>query len=79
MAIEYAAANLGLHSPSRDRKSALLQLLLRYEAWLDRRRTSRILYGMEAQALHDIGLSRAHVEGQNIASRQELLPPSLGR
>ena len=28
MAIGYAAANLGLHSPSHDRKSALLQLLL---------------------------------------------------
>ena len=39
MAIGYATANLGFHSPSRARKSTLLQLLLRYEAWLDQRRT----------------------------------------
>ena len=79
MAIGYATANLGFHAPSRERKSTLLQLLLRYEAWLDRRRTSRILYGMDDEALHDIGLSRADVEGQNTASWQDLLPPSLGR
>ena len=79
MAIGYATANLGFHAPSRERKSTLLQFLLRYEAWLDRRRTSRILYRMDDQALADIGLSRADVEGQNIASWQDHLPPSLGR
>ena len=79
MAIGYAAADLGLHAAPRERKSALLQLLLRYEAWLDRRRTSRILYELDDDALHDIGLSRADVEGQNTASWQDHLPPSLGR
>jgi uncharacterized protein YjiS (DUF1127 family) len=79
MAMGYATANLGLHNPSRNRKSTLLQLLLRYEAWLDRRRTSRILYELDDEALHDIGLSRADVEGQNTASWQDHLPPSLGR
>ena len=44
MAIGYATANLGFHPTARERKSALLQLVLRYEAWLDRRRTSRALY-----------------------------------
>ena len=79
MAIGYATANLGLRAPSRERKSTLLQLLLRYEAWLDRRRTSRILYELDDEALHDIGLSRADVEGLNTASWQDHLPPSLGR
>ena len=77
MAIGYATANLGLHA--RERKSTLLQLLLRYEAWLDRRRTSPILYELDDEALHDIGLSRADVEGLNTASWQDHLPPSLGR
>jgi uncharacterized protein YjiS (DUF1127 family) len=79
MAIRYATANLGFHPTSRERKSVLLQLLLRYEAWLDRRRTSRILYALDDQALHDIGLSRADVEGLNTVSWQDHLPPSLGR
>ena len=79
MAIGYATANLGFHAPARERKSTLLQLLLRYEAWLDRRRTSRVLYGLDDRALHDIGLSRADVEGLNTASWQDHLPPSLGR
>ena len=79
MAIGYATANLGFHPTARERKSALLQLVLRYEAWLDRRRTSRALYQMDDAALADIGLSRADVEGLNDASWQDYLPPSLGR
>ena len=65
MATAYATANLGFPASSRERKSTLLQFLLRYEAWLDRRRTSRILYELDDEALHDIGLSRADVEGAN--------------
>lgn len=79
MATGYATANLGFHPTARERKSALLQLVLRYEAWLDRRRTSRALYQMDDGALADIGLSRADVEGLNDASWQDYLPPSLGR
>jgi uncharacterized protein YjiS (DUF1127 family) len=54
-------------------------LLLRYEAWLDRRRTSKILYELDDHALHDIGLSRADVEGLNEASWQDHLPSSISR
>ena len=79
MAIGYATANLGLETARRDRKNTLLQLLLRYEAWLDQRRTSKELYRMDDRALSDIGLSRADVEGLNVASWQDHLPPSLGR
>jgi uncharacterized protein YjiS (DUF1127 family) len=57
----------------------MLNLLLRYEAWLDRRRTSKVLYELDDHALADIGLSRADVEGLNEASWQDQLPPSLGR
>jgi uncharacterized protein YjiS (DUF1127 family) len=79
MAMGYATANLGLHTVRRERKNTLLQLLLRYEAWLDRRRTSKILYRLDDHALADIGLSRADVEGLNTVSWQDHLPPSLGR
>ena len=79
MAIGHATANLGFHPVRRERSDTLLQLVLRIEAWLDRRRTSRILYRLDDEALADIGLSRADVEGQNIASWQDHLPPSLGR
>jgi uncharacterized protein YjiS (DUF1127 family) len=57
----------------------LMTLLLRYEAWLDRRRTSKILYELDDHALHDIGLSRADVEGLNEASWQDHLRPSISR
>ena len=79
MATGYATANLGFLSTHRNRGNTLMNLLLRYEAWLDRRRTSKILYELDDHALHDIGLSRADVEGLNEASWQDHLPPSLGR
>ncbi|WP_201862638.1 DUF1127 domain-containing protein [Microvirga soli] len=56
-----------------------MNLLLRYEAWLDRRRTLKTLYALDDHALHDIGLSRADVEGLNEASWQDHLPPSISR
>jgi uncharacterized protein YjiS (DUF1127 family) len=79
MAIGYATANLGLHTTHRNHGNTLMNLLLRYEAWLDRRRTSKILYELDDHALADIGLSRADVEGLNAASWQDHLPPSLSR
>ena len=79
MAIGYATANLGLHTTHRNHGNTLMDLLLRYEAWLDRRRTSKILYELDDHALHDIGLSRADVEGLNEASWQEHLTPPMSR
>ena len=79
MAMGYATANLGFHTTRCDHGNTLMNLLLRYEAWLDRRRTSKILYELDDHALHDIGLSRADVEGLNEASWQDHLPPSMSR
>jgi uncharacterized protein YjiS (DUF1127 family) len=79
MAIGHATANLGFYSTHRESRNSLLDLVLRYEAWLDRRRTSKILYELDDHALADLGLSRADVEGLNEASWQDHLPPALGR
>jgi uncharacterized protein YjiS (DUF1127 family) len=79
MAIGHATVNLGFHATRREQKSTLLQLLLRYEAWLDERRNSRTLYRMDDRALADIGLSRADVEGLNAASWQDHLPSAFTR
>ena len=79
MAMGYATANLGFHTTRRERRNTLMDLLLRVEAWLERRRTSRILYELDDHALADIGLSRADVEGLNGASWQDHLPPSPSR
>jgi uncharacterized protein YjiS (DUF1127 family) len=79
MATGYATANLGFHTAHRNHGHTLMNLLLRYEAWLDRRRTSKILYELDDHALADIGLSRADVEGLNEASWQDHLPPPMSR
>ena len=79
MAIGYASANLGLHTARRERRNTVLELLLRFEAWLDRRKTSKELYGMDDRALADIGLSRADVDGLNAASWQDHLPTTFSR
>jgi uncharacterized protein YjiS (DUF1127 family) len=79
MAIGYASANLGLHSTRRERRNTVLELLLRFETWLDRRKTSKELYGMDDRALADIGLSRADVDGLNAASWQDHLPTTFSR
>lgn len=78
MATGYTAVNLGFDTLHREKKSTLLQFLLRFEAWLDRRRSSKALYRMDDRDLADIGLSRADVEGLNIASTDHL-SPFLGR
>ena len=79
MAIGYASANLGLHAARRERRNTVLELLLRFETWLDRRKTSKELYGMDDRALADIGLSRADVDGLNAASWQDHLPSAFTR
>jgi uncharacterized protein YjiS (DUF1127 family) len=68
MAIGYAAGNLGFQSTQARRRSTLLQLLLDFESWLDRRASRRALYEMDDRTLADIGLSRADVEGLNASS-----------
>ena len=79
MAIGHATANLGFHTTHREHRTTLLQILLRFESWLDRRRTSKELYRLDDRALTDIGLSRADVEGLNVASWQDHLPGPFTR
>ncbi len=79
MAIGHATANLGLHTAHRERRTTLLEILLRFESWLDRRRTSKELYMLDDRALADIGLSRADVEGLNATSWQDHLPTTFTR
>jgi uncharacterized protein YjiS (DUF1127 family) len=83
MATGCATENLGFSTTKPVRKPArkgmLLQFLLRFEAWLDRRSSRRVLYQMDDRALADIGLSRADIEGLNTPSWQNYLPPTLGR
>ena len=68
MAIGYTAGNLGFQMTQARRRSTLLQLLLAFESWLDRRASRRALYEMDDRMLADIGLSRADVEGLNASS-----------
>ena len=79
MAIGHATANLGFHTARREPRASLLQILLRFESWLDQRRTSKELYTLDDRALTDIGLSRADVEGLNVASWQDHLPGPFTR
>ncbi|WP_230531743.1 DUF1127 domain-containing protein [Microvirga roseola] len=79
MAIGYATVNLGSHAVKRERSLSPLQIVLKLEAWLERRRTARILYGLDDRALADIGLSRADVEELNTSSWQDHLPLPFSR
>ncbi|EIM29251.1 DUF1127 domain-containing protein [Microvirga lotononidis] len=79
MAIGYTAGNLGLHAARRERRNLVLQLLLRYEAWLDARENAKALYRLDDRELADIGLSRADVAGLNVASWQDHLPTTFSR
>ena len=75
-----AIANLCHSTEMPRRTSRLLPLLLRFEAWLDRRASRRTLYRMDDRALSDIGLSRADVErADNEVSWQSLLMTPAGR
>lgn len=58
-------------------QSRSLQLVLRLEAWLDRRKSRRALYGMTDYALKDIGLTEADLGSVDWeASWQALLEPT---
>ncbi len=65
MATGYATVNLGFVTAKPERKISFLDHLLKVEAWLDRRASSRALYTFNDRELADIGLSRADVEGLN--------------
>lgn len=80
MAIGIATVNLRSIPVSTPRSRRVLQLLLKVEAWLDRRASGRALHRMDDRALADIGLSRADVEGvDDSASWQSLLMTPAGR
>ncbi|MCG7392788.1 DUF1127 domain-containing protein [Microvirga sp. ACRRW] len=65
MATGYATVNLGFIAAKPEKKTTFMDYLLKAEAWLDRRSTSRALYTFNDRDLADIGLSRADVEGLN--------------
>jgi uncharacterized protein YjiS (DUF1127 family) len=77
MAMGIGTVNLGFHPRTQHKRITLLPLLLKLEAWLDRRASRRALYRMDDHALADIGLSRADVEHVNHQTswQGELLGP----
>jgi uncharacterized protein YjiS (DUF1127 family) len=79
MAIGCTTVNLGLIAAKPEKRTTFLEHLLRLEAWLDGRTSSRVLYRMSDRDLADIGLSRAEVEGLNASSWQDYLPPAFRR
>ena len=62
MAIGIATEFLGSHVSTPRGGGSLLRVLLKVEAWFDRRASQRALYRMDDRALADIGLSRADIE-----------------
>lgn len=65
MAIGCTTVNLGFVDAKPEKKTVLLDYLVKLEAWLDRRTSSRALYTFNDRDLADIGLTRADVEGLN--------------
>lgn len=65
MATGYATVNLGFARAKPERKTTMLDYLLRFEYWLDNRSSSRELYRMNDRDLADMGLSKADVDGLN--------------
>jgi uncharacterized protein YjiS (DUF1127 family) len=57
-----ATVNLRSYAPTRKALPRFLPLLLRVEAWLDRRASRNALYGLDERGLHDIGLTSADVD-----------------
>jgi uncharacterized protein YjiS (DUF1127 family) len=81
MATGIATANLVSNlcapvSPSRE-GGQFLRLLLKVEAWLDRRASGRALNRLDDRALSDIGLSRADVERFEASLSIQSRPPML--
>ena len=74
MASTLALANLGTTVTREPAGERLLRLLLRVEAWLDRRASSRSLYRLDERGLADLGLSQADVERINAATSSPLPP-----
>jgi uncharacterized protein YjiS (DUF1127 family) len=58
-----APGNLRSFAPAHRTLPSLLPLLLRLEAWLDRRASRNALYSLDERALHDIGLTSADMGG----------------
>ncbi|HZH53312.1 MAG TPA: DUF1127 domain-containing protein [Microvirga sp.] len=84
MATAYATVHLGSSFSMPRRKSGrLLQLILAFEAWQDRRASRRALYRLDDRALADIGLSAADVEGFNedpaLSLKHVLLLPDVSQ
>ena len=80
MAFSVATGELSQATPASVGSSRPLQLLLRLEAWLDRRRSRRALYGMTDHALKDIGLTKADLgRADPGSSLQALLLPTARR
>ena len=67
MANGCSTVNLGFIAAKPERKTRMLDYLLRFEFWLENRSSSRELYRMSDRDLADLGLSRADVEGLNTA------------
>ncbi len=80
MAFAAATGEFRHATPASAGSGRPLQLLLRLEAWLDRRRSRRALYGMTDHALKDIGLTEADLgRADPESSWQALLLPRSGR
>ena len=77
MALSAAPGKLRQGASGPAGQSRSLQLLLRLEGWLDRRRSRRALYGMTDYSLKDIGLTEADLGSiDREASWQALLQPT---
>jgi uncharacterized protein YjiS (DUF1127 family) len=59
MTSAHATANLSQIRRAETSAGGLFGLVLRIEAWFDRRATRRALYRLDDRALADIGLTRA--------------------
>ncbi len=78
MAATTAAGNLRRTASGTAPRPGLLPLLLRLEAWLDRRRTRRALYGLTEHGLKDIGLTEADLARQDPEASWRGLAWSMG-
>jgi uncharacterized protein YjiS (DUF1127 family) len=75
-----AVADLRHFSTWQPRRRRLLDLLIRFEAWLDARASRRTLHSLDDRALADVGLSRSDLErADRAASWQSLLLPAVRR
>lgn len=59
MSMGYATVNLRQYKVETPRVGRLMGVLIRLEAWLDRRASRRALYRLDERTLADIGLTEA--------------------